>query len=719
MTPEELKRRRDTARLKDRRDDAVADTKESDMPATDKVRGGLQSYLKGSLMGFGDEVVGAGRAMVDYLMPETEADRIAAEFGGEEQSPTDRYAMYRDDERDVTKQFEEDYGKTAMALNLVGGALSPVNYVAPGLGVGGRGGAAALRSGLEGGLQGLGEGEGSFYEQIESLKSGAAWGVGTNIGLRVLGKAASKIAKRRVDEDLVDPQTGRRKPLHMTDGPLGDIYRKAGRVWGAQGKLKSQEQPFVDEAAEKLQRTSDDFLARKDIAADAYENRSAALVERAERAADDLDARAAQEVQAAKDAPAKVAAEQSANFRTTAARESLPAHAQGEIEGLDLANDVGAVRQRISSWWNKQGFREVKDRSFNLEGSRLRDELLEFMDNPEVRLDMADAAEDAARKRLKAEGPDYLDEQIARFTEIVGEGDNAKEVVNWGALLEAQLTEGAIDGNVLMALRNQFATGANKASGMSSGHQRQVANKFDEFIRSNLDEVSLGEFNDQIAKYTTALSYMGASGSKAARKAGGRFTPDQWLSSSGRYAGKGMSARQAPLEETAVRGQNIIDASAAESGDKLVTLKKTAAARKKAARRHAGKEKRGLTQTRRRQDRGFQEEARSGPVAQARQAAADLANKTLPDNTTILSDMLATSAAGGLVPKMPGEPSGRGRDIIKGLGVGRAIAADSTQDFLAGQTDWQKKLAKALREEDFATYNQILSRFSAGQAVGE
>ena len=108
----------------------------------DSWRGVAQSLNKGFAPGFGDEFVGGARALIDGALPNSHFDlgegssnktnsmaELAAKFAK-------NYAMYRDDERDVTKQYEKENPKKALALNIIGGIASPVNRIAPGVAVG-------------------------------------------------------------------------------------------------------------------------------------------------------------------------------------------------------------------------------------------------------------------------------------------------------------------------------------------------------------------------------------------------------------------------------------------------------------------------------------------------------------------------------------------------------------------------------------------------------
>ena len=44
------------------------------------------------------------------------------------------------------------------------------------------------------------------------------------------------------------------------------------------------------------------------------------------------------------------------------------------------------------------------------------------------------------------------------------------------------------------------------------------------------------------------------------------------------------------------------------------------------------------------------------------------------------------------------------------MGIGRALASDTSQDLVAGQHSMQKALIKALREGDLDTVTRVLSR---------
>jgi hypothetical protein len=101
---------------------------------TETIRGIGQQTTRGSLSGFGDEVIGGSRAAIDYILP-----------GGGNEPFADTYRSYRDDERESMKAYEKENPKTAFASNVVGSFANPINKIAPGWGATGKWGTAFPR----------------------------------------------------------------------------------------------------------------------------------------------------------------------------------------------------------------------------------------------------------------------------------------------------------------------------------------------------------------------------------------------------------------------------------------------------------------------------------------------------------------------------------------------------------------------------------------------
>lgn len=252
------------------------------------VRGFGQALLSGQLAGFADEAIGAARTGIDAILPDTEADRIAAEFGGEDQSLSDSYAMYRDDARESAREFAEENAGTALAAEITGAIASPLNKIMPGVGTKGTAGerllGSATRGMAEGGLYGLGQGEGDASDQIQNAALGAVLGGGSSALLTGAGgKIGRALSKKRVDEDLVDA-AGNFKPVHMADkeGALGQLYRNVvGGSWGGRGALGKQESKYLNKAS-RLARFADEG---KDLVEDTVG--TAAEVRRLKRSVED------------------------------------------------------------------------------------------------------------------------------------------------------------------------------------------------------------------------------------------------------------------------------------------------------------------------------------------------------------------------------------------------------------------------------------------------
>jgi hypothetical protein len=677
---------------------------DSDMSTMDKVRGAVQSFNKGTAFGFGDELVGGGRAILDNIFPGPGAEY--AEGPDMAQNPGNDYQMYRDDERDVTKEFEEDYTKSALGLNVLGAIGSPGNLLAP-IKAGSALPAAkavAGRSLVEGGAVGLGESEAdNIVDAAYDTGKGAATALAVSSTLRGLGKVGNQFVKNRVAEDLVDA-AGNRKPLHLTDSGVGDFYGSIGRMPGAKGKLRDQEVPFVKEAAEKVFKESEGLRLAKAAARGTQESAKDAFTLRSQDIADTIERQAVEATAAAKSLPKQAALKEARKFRESAAKASLPKSAQSRLDDLNIGDDINDVRGVLSNYWNKDAFQEVKRQQFpwaNRGDRGLRQSLrTKIAEDPDLALALDNALGSISKstKKLKA----------------AGAGAKPRSTQELMDMMDSNIV--GIDGDALMAIRNSFATGANGTS-KNGWALREVANEFDSFIRKNLDEINpelTSQFNENLSKYTTALSYMDAASGKKARQAAGKFTPSDWMSASGKYGGKGMSARTPPLESSARNAGEKIDFT--ESLGKVAEreARDTQRLGLKAARRKLAKEKTDLGRSQRAENESISQLEKSGPLVQARAEARALNEKLMPGRTSPLSDYLMAREAGNFVPAPSGMKPIR---AAQGIGIGKMIGSNTTQDLLAGQSSKQRAIAKALREGDMDKYTQLIARMAAMGAV--
>jgi hypothetical protein len=252
-----------------------------------------------------------------------------------------------------------------------------------------------------------------------------------------------------------------------------------------------------------------------------------------------------------------------------------------------------------------------------------------------------------------------------------------------------------LDGDALMEMRNVFARSANKTADPVKGRAYgRIKQKFDDMIRDQLREqggdVAVDQFDDQIRRWTTQRNYLDSA--KKAREFQGRFTPKQWIASSGKYgdAATGSAPLQGQADTALIQAR--------EAADRLKQVK--------ADRPLQVREMDKL-------ERGFEA---SDALAKAKKAQADL--KGIPQgDTSGLSSLLTTSAAGAPLASVIGGLSlgTLGAAVPAGIATGKALASRPAQNLFAGQTGWQRRLAQALREGDTAKYQRLLSRMAAQQ----
>ena len=668
----------------------------------DKVRGGLGAIQEGQLLGFGDEIVGAGRAALEELVGGGDYD-FGEGMSDETQSWGDKYRMYRDDERANNKDFANANTKKALGLSLAGGLAAPI----PGAGTAAQGAKLLTRAAQqgarmagEGAVAGLGMSEAEDMSGLrdDALKGGA-FSLATGTGLKGLGGIGSAMSKRRVADDLVD-STGRRKPLNLVDEPIGDAYRSIARVPGARGKIQDLEQPFIDDARNAVARADESLYRAKQTAASEAEHAKNILKEQGRNIEDTIDVAARNAMDAAESLPKSKAEKVAGSFRSNAAKESLPTDARNILDNVDTKNDVAKVRTKLEDYWKNSAFKEVKDNWFDFDGT-LGNKITERVkEDPALRLAIGDIM--PKLKKMQAQLSD----------ELPGK-ELPEDYVK--AMLSGKYQ---IDGEALMAMRNVFASGANGQS-KNSWPLRQIANEFDDFIRKGLDDIDpklTDRFNENIQRYTTALSYMAASGSKAARKNGYKFTPDQWMGASGKYAGKGMSAKAAPLEARAKVYNDKIGSVAEEGRLAKAAARQSKADAKKAARRNMADRRAAATKKANTDQEALRREAKTGALPMAKENAKALNEKLIARNVSPLSDLFMAEQLGAAVPALS---RAGGKRAGAGLGIGAAIGSNTMQDLLAGQTGVQETYRKLIASGYPDQLARALARQAALQATGE
>jgi len=642
------------------------------------VQGLGQRVFKGQTLGFGDEIAGAARAGLDYVMPGGQGD----------QSFADRYRMYRDDARNTDKAFEQKSPGTAMVAELVGNIASPAGLIMPGAGATGSTGArltqAVARGAAEGGIYGLGSGEGSAGEQLDSASTGMLTGGLTAGAFNSVGGALGRtLSKRRVEPTLRQAD-GTFKPIHIAapETGAGRFYRDwLASIPGAKGVLKAQEAPFLKKAA-------DDVAQQEGIF-----NQQANNLDRHQwHRANDIDLAAQREgerIQAAIDAERLNAAQAqdvaAANNTQTAIRDSaLLQQANNNQFKAALKAAVPESRRDTITETGHAGYRQAKaqineayaDAWGNVSGLA-NGTINAITDMARFKADSLPADSAAVLKRLGAD------------MEKLGEADNVA----------------GIDDKLRRLIKS------------TKDHQLMGDLKeIRETLRLGLPDEHAAKLAEVDAVYPAFLATQ-----KAAAKAvetGGVPTRRQLIKSAAQVAGERRTASEKlPLLDV-LKATAMPDTVPAGAAPKRPTMERSLAlvrqkrelgnttrAAKKDAATIAAAEKAAL-----------KEVENTGPLAKARAAQTTMDRAKSAPHSTAFSALATTGAlgsvlTGGVVPYAAG--------LGVGMGAGRALVSKAGQEFVAGQTKWQRDLAEALRKGDTARYTQLLSRYAAGQATGD
>ena len=659
------------------------------------LKGAINQLNKGTTLGFGDEIAAGGRTLVDMI------GRNWGEEGN--QSWADTYKMYRGDERATDKQFQDENPMTSLALNTVGGLISPINRVAPGMGSTGTGLTRAVqataRGAAEGGIVGLGEGEGTLREQLESMETGSLFGGGFGGAVSGVGGLIGRLASnRRIKKELLD-ESGAFTPIHLAEkeGLLPDFYRNTvGRAWGGKQALRDQEAPFVGRADELVNRAKDESAgAIREVEGQADEvkrglTRTREQIGDAARA----DARAARGVNEQIDLDtAQALADDATNFRALAAQEAMPDDYRAALLDVDL-NDPVATSQALKKFWNDDAFQMVKSRDFDWDRGMIDNIKKQFDEDPGLFLSDIDGAKMVTNLEAKA----GLDPKIAeRFRSGSPTGQDVEVFLD--VLNKPNLS---LPGEALMEMRNIFAR--------KGGRENQAIKKqFDKMILGQLDEVdpaSAVAYQDQMNRYATNLNYRQAV--RNAKAAGGKFTPKGYLTSGSRFGDYSVGGQPLQREATEAvgRADDVGLAQARAKVDRrqeiedIGDVKRADIGRAK----QAAQDELGKINV-----KEVKKEA-ANSVRMAQGARQDLAGRQIAQNPSGISSLVSTALLGAPVSFGVGA-------VPAGYAVAKTLSTPTAQRTLAGQLDMQKALAKALREGNMAKYTQLASRIAAGQAT--
>ena len=602
----------------------AAPPEEQGQSTTDAVRGGLESFNQGSTLGFGDEIAAGGRTLIEMFKPSS--------YGEDTQDFADTYKMYRDDQRGVREQFAEENPKSALALSVAGGIGNPLNKIKAGLTIakGAGAGNAAMQAGARGAIEGAIGGAGAADEMsdvVAEATSGAKLGGALGGGMGGLGRALSsrKVAQELgKDADFV--------PFNMLDATGGkqDIvssgYRNVlGRVPGAAGRLKKQQANVIGKAQQKADAVAEDVFVNKEavkqVEAQRAVNKAATLKQAVKKIDDDLAA-----------AQKKMRGEQGSR--------AIPDYGTDQSKALKLQiaaePDPYKQNQILRTFYGKDGpaFQSVKSQKFEV------DQKLANM--------------------LKKQFPDGMD-GIDDIDDLVGE---------------------VIDGNALMAWRNNPAQIANKATGSTYGSFRKEVGEYDAQIERLLNNKGIGtkQFRADKKAYPAYKAFDEAV--SKAEDASGVFTGKQ-LAKTGRKSNSAINVEEGQVLGSPMRQAELAAAQAKKAAKpgpdpmrKLVVDKKN----------HA------LDQT----------------LKASKRKLKDVKSKRVAENVTVPSMMATTAAmAGGFYNPLAMLGATVGGNILSTQGGQRA---------LAGQTGIQKLLQD---DETAKLIAALIRQTGVRQATGE
>jgi len=657
-----------------------------ELSGVDYARGLNQTFTKGASSGFSDEIVGAGRAAVDYLLP-----------GGSEggQSFGDRYRMYRDDERQSQQQFADENKGVAVAAEVAGAFGSPLNK-AKLLTKGATGLSKATqliaRGGAEGALYGAGE-----AKEVEDIGkaaavSGATGAAGQAVISGVGGAAGRALSNERVKEALWETlPSGKKvfKPLNLAnpESPLGKIYRDVVAVAYGGEDISRQESAYLQKALTKAlkgtsRETAEEQMTRLLPVEVGTKN---ALMDVGDAITDQRlleqgrlsTALAKTKAELEKSANAKLAniasdtantiATQESNvagdvvkLRQQAALRSIPKEDIGRVLGNSDLTDPQEVSNKLISFWNNDAFRMVKDK------------------------------------------PDFvIDEGIHNRIGSLMQEDAAFKAAIQSKLGPIEKLPEVIDGDSLMEIRNRFARGANDTTkGLDKYAQRKIAYELDDVITSQLDKEAKAAFLKQKELYPNYLAYTSAS-KKAYSESGGKFNAKQLRMSAQGYGDPRTG--KVPFDDISLGVRE------GEAG-----LTRTVRATKQGSKVASDAEKAAMGEA---QSAASLSTSHKVHRAKQRERAAKRFVKTMSrgvttENPSVGNKLVATAALGAPIGTMTGHIA----TLPVGFGVAKTLSKPGVQTYLAGQTQWQKDLAEALRSGGTDPYGRSINRALIGQS---
>ena len=590
--------------------------KKPEMSTMNNIKGGIRALGQGMTFNLNDEAasaMGAFGGMASDFITGDEDDRG---FG-------ERYSDQMEASKTLRDQYSAANPKTALGLEIAGaftgggaGAAKVLSTQAvknaPKLK---KAIAASLTGGTEGAVMGFGSGN-SLEDRIDKGKTGLGLGLALPLALSGAGALTRGVSNKYKMDKPLEVLDGTQMPLNLADdGWRGTIYRDVVSNSFGGGRVLDDSAPFIQRAEDKIINTRNSLNQAVEESKKTYQNNVEQIKTGAIEATDNVNLK----------------------FRQDVINTSLPTKLSDDaVQMLSQTNNSPQqVAKLLQKEWVDNGFDMIKGKYFDVDDTTFINQMKGLFDeSPDMNILAGDYIE-GFTKRLKQ-------------------------------LKDENTTQ--ISGKNFMALRNEYAKAANNSGADLTQAKifRTISNKIDNIMTENLPKADKAAFQAEKTAYDSFVTLKKATG--AAKKKGGQFTPNEWLSGTSNQRAAFGSGAQQKVADNAVDAQAKIKVNA-ETQKELLP--------------------KNLSET--------EKTAFQNKVLEAKRELQEL-NTRIPPNSNLWNKMLSTKllslgsakllslGAAGIAGSTVGGPIGAAATMAGGTALARALSGKGAQRFISGQS---------------------------------
>ena len=647
---------------------------------------------------------------------------MAKPEGAKSLSGEDLYKHILRGEQQATQAGRERYPYATAGAEVAGSILTPnpagkLQAATGALGAGFR----ATKAAVEGGTAGY------FAEDVDNRTAsdaltGAAVGLGFQGTFEGLGWMVNKTTSRKIEQDLVDKETGEFTPITLaandadkSESPLRAFYAElVAPSFGAQRVIREQEEKIIapyrlrefiiSEEVKKVipqaNKTIKELELKHKKVISEYTKRREALLnlppQERQAAMEELDLTFSKDIRDLSHRSEEAIKTAEDTFRVSVMTASLPVSMDKAFgKALDAAPNPNAALALIDNQWSNNGFSMVNDRSFQI---------------PKSAFDP-----DTFNNDLKDFAPDIRERMMPLIKLANSELDS---IVN----------SGWVKGQDLTKLRTMFrqrinSLGDEGQDAATKAAYSVVADRIEKTIRGQLKGDKLGSYLDELKAYKTYTIFKNAVEQKS-KKTGqhGAFSADDWMFALGkvskkdRQQGEGLFRENAESLGKLVKKETEAQQQAADNVGKELTKQK---AKEKAKERASLERLKAETKDRLNRLKSRQASQRDviaiaaeekklnelePKLNQAKQEYAELKGKALDNKVNWFKSMVTTgmlgSGSGAMLGAVTGEPViGGVAGLALGMTTARNLASPTAQRVAAGQTAPQQAVQSFLQQE--------------------